>query len=189
MLTETYNHLKDHGYARGEEQVDRAKLADACRDLLLEQPVATAEDTEIQDKGLIVSELRFRLLGEAGSEDVERELDAILGPLTGPSGAVQAKLENGYVLCSAPVTRKLSNNGEGTITLKRAARFVTENADLIERYYWLPAQARIMQAVAGLNHRFELSIRRRPELAVRKPVLVGNVHMQFQLEMPAEDES
>jgi hypothetical protein len=186
MLPETVELLRSRGFLRGEDQVDRDALAVACLGLLTERPVQMKD--EIQERAQIVPDLRFKLFGDAG-EEVERELNAILGPLTGPKGHVQTKLENGYVLCSAPVSRKLSNNGEGTITLTRQGRFVTTSSDLIEEFFWQPAYERIMATVNGLNARFELGIRRQPQLAARKQPMVGKVHEQLAIEMPRNAQS
>jgi hypothetical protein len=184
MLPETLSHLKQHGFLRGEEQVDRAELAEACMAILTRQTVSTA--AEIQEKALIVPELRHQLFGQAQSEDVEAELDAILAPLTGPKGHVQDKLENGFVLCSAQVSRKLSNNGGAEITIKRNGRFVTSVAELIEEHYWKPGYERLIAGMKALNNRFELGIRRQPALASRRQPMVAQTHDQLAIEMPRQ---
>jgi hypothetical protein len=189
MLEATLQHLKEHGYVRGEEQVDRAGLAGACATRLLTDPVTTDNLDEVQEKALLATELRYQLLGAGANEEVEAELDDVIATLTGPRGQVQDRLENGYVLCSAQVVRKLSNNGEGVITLKRTGRFVTGNPDLIERFFWQPAHDRLLAAAKGLKGRIELSVRRQPELVARSTPALGRAQEQLVVELTAEAES
>jgi hypothetical protein len=184
MLAETLAHLKEHDFARGEEQADRDKIADACLELLLRQPVERQD--QIQERALIVSEIRYRVLGQAENEEVEHELDGIVAPLTGPTGLVQDKLDSGLVLCSATVTRRLSNNGEGDITLKRPGRFVTGVDDLVEEYYILPAQDRMLASARRFKGRFELSITRRPALASHYQGQIAKAYEQLAIELPRE---
>jgi hypothetical protein len=184
MLPQTITHLREHGYARGEERVDRAGLATACAALLLEQPVAAAG--EIQERALIVPEIRFRLLGAVDGEDVESELDLLVGQLTSSDGPVQHKLEDGVVLCSAQVTRKLSNNGETTVTLRRAGRFVTSSPDLVADYFVAPAVERLVRQGQTLKARLELGVRRVPELEGRELAIVTKAHEQLAIALPRE---
>lgn len=185
MLPETLSHLREHGYVRG-DQADRAKLAEGCRDLLIGKPVGSADEAEIQEKALIVAELRYTLLGEAENEDVERDLDLLITPLVGAGGIVQKSLENGYVLCAAQVTRKLSHNGDGMITIKRRGRFVSDNPDAIELYFWQPAMARLSSGMETVKGRLELGTRRQPALATRQQPAIAKMHEKMQLELPME---
>jgi hypothetical protein len=182
MLPETLTHLREHDFMRG-DQVDRVKLADRCRELLLAKPVRSAEQEEIQDKALIVPELRYTLLGEAADQEVERELDLLINPLVGANGIVQKGLENGYVLCAAQVSRKLGN-GDGTITIKRRGRFVSDNPDAIEEHFWTPALARLSSAMTMVADRLDLGVRRQPALTARKPAQIAKAHERIRLELP-----
>jgi hypothetical protein len=187
MLPETLAHLKEHNFLRGDHP-DRDGLADGCLGLLLERPVETADEDEIQAKALIVPELRYRLLGAGVNEDVERELEMLLGPLVSlkPEAKVQDKLENGFVLCAKSVTRKLGNNGEGTITINRKGRFVTSVPELIEQYFWLPQYERLTRDAEGLNKRLELGTRRQPALNARRQPMISQAHEKLQLELPLQ---
>jgi hypothetical protein len=184
MLPETVELLRSRGFLRGEETADRSKIAVACHALVFERPFEATEQ-EIQEKALLVPDFRFRLFGDVDGE-VEAELNGILGPLTGPKGPVQFLMENGYVLCSAPVERQLSNGDGGTITITRQGRFVTMNPDLIVRYFWQPAHERIITTVKGLNERFEIGIKRQPALAAQKPAMIGKTYDWLALEMPRQ---
>jgi hypothetical protein len=185
MLPETLSHLREHGLVRG-DQADRVVIAERCRDELLKKPVADDDQAEIQEKALIVPELRYTLLGEAEDEEVERELDLLVTPLVGGNGLVQKHLENGFVLCAAPVTRKLTHNGEGSITVKRRGRFVTENPDLIERYFWTPAAERLSAAMEAVKNRLELASQRQPLLMARQQPLILKMHERLALELPVK---
>ena len=106
MLPETIEVLREHGYLRG-DQTDTDKLAGSLRDLLTAKPVGSNNLEEIQEKAIIISELRYQIFGAAADEEVEQDLDSLLQRLLGGTGRVQDALENGYVLCAASVTRKL----------------------------------------------------------------------------------
>src|SRR5262245_34349826 len=184
MLPETLSHLQEHDFVRGDQQADRDKICQACLDLLVGQPVERHD--QIQELALIVPEIRYRVLGSASAE-VEHELDGLVAPATGPTGCVQEKLDSGLVLCTATVTRRLSNNyGGGEIMIKRPGRFVTASADLIDEYYLQPAQERLVQTAKRYRGRFELSIERRPELAARYQPQIAKAYDQLALELPRE---
>src|SRR5262245_38640484 len=183
MLPETMSHLREHGFARG-DQADRVALADRCRELLLQNPVDSADPEEIQDKAQIVAELRYTILGEPHNEEVEKELDLLITPLLGGNGLVQKSLENGYVLCAAQVTRRLDHNGHGSITIRRRGRFVSSNADAIEQHFWNPALSRMSAAIEMVKERIELGTRRQPELEQRRKPMVEKAHEKMQLELP-----
>lgn len=184
MLPETLEVLREHGFLRG-DQTDTDKLADSLCGLLTAKPVGSNNLEEIQEKAIIVSELRYQLFGAAADDDVEEDLDGLLQRLLGGTGRVQDALENGYVLCAASVTRKLSQNGgEETIPIKRRGRFVTDNAEVIEQYFLSPQSVRVRKAAAGLHHKLELSIRRQPQLTGRRREIVAATHEGVQLELP-----
>ena len=181
-LPKTVKVLREHGYLRAKGRPDRAKLADDCHRLVFEQVVEAGEE-EIVAKGLWVADFVHKLFGEV-EDVVAAELRAIVGPLAGPEGLVQEKMENGYLLCSAPVTRTLSDNGDSPTPVTRQAKFVTMNHDLIERYYELPAVERIVQAARTSQRRHALAVRRQPELEARRRPMVERAYERLELEMP-----
>lgn len=185
MLPETLNHLREHGLVLG-DQANRVEIANRCRDLVLQKPAA--DENEIQEKAMIVAEFRYTLLGDTDSEDSERELDLLITPLLGANGLVQKGLENGYVLCAAQVTRTLSHNGEGSVSIKRRGRFVTENPDLIEEYFWTPSAARLSAAMETVKKHLELGTRRQPALAERQQPLILKMHARLDVELPLQIE-
>lgn len=185
MLPETIEVLREHGYLRGDE-TDTDKLAGRLNELLVAKPVESSDSTEIQEKAVIVAELRYTIFGEATDDEVEQDLDTLLTRLLGGNGKVQDSLENGYVLCAASVTRKLSHNGDGTITIKRRGRFVSGNADVIEQYYLAPKLKRVSSAASSLRHGLELATRRQPELEARQQKMIEKAHESVQLELPVE---
>ena len=63
---------------------------------------------------------------------------------------------------------------------------MTANPDAIERYYWLPAHAQLLTAMSKVKGRFELGVRRQPELEARLPGLVAKAHEQLELELPKD---
>ena len=187
MLPETVDHLKSRDLLLG-DRINRDRLADDCVAVLVERPVDSSDMNEIDQKALIVAEVRHRVLGNGQSEEVERELDDIVTSLLGADGKVQGKLENGYVLCAAQVTRSLGHNG-ASISIRRRGRFVTSDADAIEEFYWNPAAARLASSMKAVAKRLEIGVKRQPALEARKPLLIGKAHQQIHLELPAGDQS
>jgi hypothetical protein len=187
MLPETLSHLRNRELILG-DRINRSEIADRCRAMLIEKPVESTDMNEIDDKAMIVPEIRHRVLGDAESEEVERELDAIITSLVGADGKVQEELENGYVLCAAQVTRRLDHNGHGSVTIRRRGRFVTSNADAIEEYYWNPAASRLTSSMKAVAKRLEIGARRQPQLQARRPLVIMRAHEQIRLELPAPEE-
>src|SRR5262245_20829275 len=122
MQDETRQYLDGLGFVDPAGDVTRGKIAEACATKLLEVANATTE-TDVQEMALLVSELRHQVLGSGPNDEVDHDLDGIVGQLTSPRGKTQMALTNGYMLCSAPVTRKLGNGDALTIT--RRGRFVS----------------------------------------------------------------
>jgi hypothetical protein len=184
MLPQTIDLLREHDFIRGEESVNRDALADALIELLVADPVG--EEAEIQPKALIIPEFRYRLFGSADVDDienVEEEIDSVLTPLLGGEGKVQQKLRGQLVLCSAPVTRRLSNDG-AAIVLKKTGRFVTADPDLMVQYYWGPAKRTLERQAAKLNYRIELSGKRQPLVAPRRAEIVTETYIQLRIQLP-----
>jgi hypothetical protein len=181
---DTFSHLKDRGYARGDAQVDRDKLADAILELLL-QRTRVQEPEQIQDKAMLVSEIRYEVLGAHSDGEVEHELDTIVAPLTGPNGLVQDKLDGETVLCSGWVMRRLTNGG-ADVTIKRVGRFIGESDEIVDRYFLAPAQHRLVQTAKRYKGRFELSIERRPAIATRYRPQIEQAYTLLELELPKD---
>lgn len=181
MLRETFTLLAARDFVRGEEQIDRQKMAGACLEVLLRREVN--EPNDVKSQAMLISELRHEIVGSA-SPEAELELDQLVSWLTSPTGPVQEQLDGGKVLCTAPVTRRLPNNGHGEVELRRKARFVTENDDLIEEHFLVPARSRLVSAARRLKASFDLSIERRPALAARYVPQIGQAYEQLQLELP-----
>jgi hypothetical protein len=186
MLAETVALLREHDFIRGEESVNRDALADALLEVLVADPVT--EEAQIETKAFIIPELRFRLFGQGESEEVDDEVDGIIRTLVGGEGKVQDRLPQDLVLCSETVTRRLSNDGAGTITLRKPGRFVTAEADLIVDHYWRPQKSAAERAVAKLNGRIELGMKRQPLTAPRRAEIVAATHEQIQLNLPLDDQ-
>jgi len=186
MLNETYDHLTARGFMRGEEKIDRAAIAQAIAKALLANPVLTSDLSEVQAKAMTAGEIRYQVLGQPADEEVEAELDALVTALTGvgTKGKVQNALENGFVLLSAPVTRRIVN-GDAESTMKRNGRFVTEDLDLIETLWLEKQMQRIEGGVQEEKRRQEMAVQRQPQLQARLQPLVQKLHTYVALELPA----
>jgi hypothetical protein len=160
----------------------RGKLLD---ELKARVPVVATVD-EVEAKAATVIGLRADILGTSGDEDIDRELNYLVGDLlsTAPAGRLQKALENGYVLCSTRVTRILEEGGE---PVSKSARFMSDNPDVIERYSWEPAVSRAVKATERATATVEMTTRRVPLLASRRPVLARKAQEQLALAMPLDE--
>jgi hypothetical protein len=175
---------------KGEERINRDRLGDHVVKLLLQQPVEAADEAEIARKAKTVAELRHALFnGTAYNEDVEKELDVLISQITAGDGKVQDKLDTEgdgkFVLCSKRVTRQvLGENGSPTMTLTRAGKFISLDPDVIDRFYYAEAMARLTGSVRKVRLRMDKAERRQPLMAARRPILTRNAHDVVQLELP-----
>lgn len=190
MLSETFRVLASGGYLKGDERIDRHKLAKACMELLLKQPVEQTDQAEIEQKALIVAEMRARLFSDNGyGEDVEKDLDGLLTQVVAGDGVVQELLGDQagdkHVLCSKRVTRQLVGvNGQATMTLKRSGKFVSRNPDVIEQYYYADALARFERSTDTVRKRIGRAEERQPLLVARRAALTQRTHEYLQLALP-----
>jgi hypothetical protein len=190
MLSGTYRLLEDAGYMKGEERINRDRLADDIINLLLKQPVEVADEAEIAAKALIVAEIRHDLFnGRLYNEEVEKDLDLLITQLVAGDGKVQMKLddtaEGKYVLCSKRVTRILTGtDGERTMTLTRSGKFLSHDVNVIERFYVAEAMGRLTTSMQKVRKRLELGGKRQPQLETRRQLFIGAAHDQMQLELP-----
>jgi hypothetical protein len=194
MLAATLRTLAEAGYMKGEERIDRRKLALDSATLLLENPIDQVDIDVIERQALIVGEIRASLFAENGySEDVEKDLDGLIAQLAAGDGKIQELLDeqigDKYVLCSKRVTRQMvDTEGRVTMTLKRSGKFVSRNPDVIEAFYWQEAMARYERSTQTVKKRIMLGVRRQPELVSHAPALVEHAHDFLQLELPRTTE-
>lgn len=176
---QTIEYLAERGYSRGDQKINRPALADACIARMLERVVETAEPREYVEKGLLASELRDLVLGVPDDEEVEIELDGLIAALTTPKGPVQKRLSDGMVLCSARIKRANGDSdGEGP---SRVARFLSENPDVIEAFFILPAHEATVKKAEDVSDRWDLAIARQPVLESRRRGLIDKTHERLQL--------
>lgn len=181
---QTIEYLTERGFSRGDAKINRPALADACIAKMLERIVGTPEPAEFQGKGLLASELRELVLGVPDEDDVEVELDGLIATLTSPMGLVQKRLSDGVMLCSARVKRQLpGDNGDEPTIVSRVARFLSDNDDVVEKFYILPAHERLVKTGEGVNDRWNLAVQRRPALASRRRNLIDKTQQRLQLAM------
>ena len=180
MLDTTYQYLADRGFARGEAKANTNAIADACIATLLERTVQTTGLDEITDRGLLAAELRDLVLGTPDDEEIEGDLDALITRLTAATGPVQNRLENGYVLCSARIQRMFGSNGD-TETVTRTARFLSDNPDVIESFWCTPQVDRAVKAAQGAKGRWDLAVKRHPEMDARRRAYLPKVNERLQL--------
>src|SRR5215831_284721 len=192
MLTATFEVLADAGYMKGEERIDRHKIAFDSMELLLAKPVNELDAEVIERQASTVQEVRAALFAENGySEEVEKDLDALVAQIIAGDGKVQQLLDSQsgdkYVLCSKRVTRQvIDSNGNVTMTIKRSGKFVSRDPDVINLHYWQEAFSRYERSTETLKKRIVLGRTRQPELVARAPALIKQAHDHLQLALPME---
>ena len=184
MLELTFQHLEEHGFVR-DNKVWRKGLVEQIRELLLRDPVTTTNPDEINTKARTTPEIRQVILGESGTDEVDRELNTMIGQFLTIStkGYVQKALANGYALCAAKVPRQLI---DGEPAKQKWARFVSETPDVVETYAQAVMLDKAVKLTAAAN---ELTVelgRRIPALAARRPTLYRGYHEQLAMALPVE---
>jgi hypothetical protein len=182
MLTETVQYLEGLGFARDGGRIDRGKLIERSTALLLERAVDEDSPGAIEQQAMTVAELRNALVGKGPSDEVNGDLNTLIGTLVGPHGKVQSALEDGHVLCAAPVTRTLTP-GEAA-TVKRSGRFVSSHPDVIERFFWRHQRDKLVRTATRMHESIELAIRRQPELRTRWQETLDTAYTQVEHELP-----
>lgn len=180
MLPETLQHLDDRGFVR-DERIWRVGILE-----LLREQIPTIEDIDAVDaQAALVLNLREQVLGSSDDEEIDKEMNYLVGDLlsVAPEGRMQKALENGYVLCSVRVARALV---EGEEPISKSARFISSNPDVVEKYSSMPAIDRAVKATARASKVVEMTGRRIPLLASRRPVLARKAQEQLALAMPLD---
>lgn len=184
MLDTTYQYLADRGYARGEAKANTGAIASACIAKMLERTVGTTELEEITDKALLPAELRDLVLGTPDDEEIEGDLDALITRVVAANGPIQTRLENGFVLCSARIQRIVgTRNGDDPETVTRTARFLSDTPDVIEKFWCAPQDERAVAAVKGSKSRWELAVKRHPEMEARRQDYLPKLEQRLRLEL------
>jgi hypothetical protein len=187
MQTGTFQYLADRGYARGEARANTDALASACIEKMLGRLVETTNAEEIQERGLLASELRELVLGTPDDEEIEADLDDLITRITTAEGKLQNKLENGFVLCSARVQRTIANgNGDEPTVVSRTARFLTDKPDVIEAFYIAPQHDITVKKAKGLKGRWERVVGRHPEMAQRRQAYLSRTQQRLELELEVQ---
>src|SRR5438034_1286470 len=89
LLDATFALFREHGFVRGDEQVDRKAAAKSAAVILQEKPVASTDFDEITNATLLVPELSTQMFGDIEDEDAETEVHGILRALIQSAGLVQ----------------------------------------------------------------------------------------------------
>lgn len=181
MLLDTYDVLHKHGL------VHKATLAQTIADTLEADPVFTF--AEVDEKAKFVDDLRTALLDDDYNDDVRVELNEMILELTRPKGLVHYAMRNGSVLCSASVTRKLTDTDNGAKYLvKRTARFVTSEPEVAMQYRVGPALMRLERNMASVSELAADAQMRIPALSTHMPRAIRRAHQTIQAELPMPKE-
>ena len=181
MKPDAMQYLEGRGYVR-DERIWRQGILEQLRPLI---PTVGHVD-EVDEAAALVLHLREQVLGSSNDEEIDKELNYLVGDLlsTAPEGRMQKALENGYVLCSVRVERVLV---EGADPVSKSARFISSDPDVVEKYSSAPAIDRAVKATARASNVIEMTGRRIPLLASRRPVLARKAQEQLALAMPLDE--
>ena len=176
MDTQTLEYLDGHGFVK-DDRVWRAGIIRQLADALRERPADSLEAADSQ--ALTIPEWRSHVLGDPASETVTQELDMLCGQLlaVGPKGPVQKALENGHVLCAPKVQRVIA---EGEAPRRKNGRVLSYDPDVIERHYQVPQMASAIKRAASAREAIDMTVRRVPALAERRPLLLNRSREQFE---------
>lgn len=178
MLQETREYLDDQGL------VFEGRLAYSRIMAAIKPHIPTIDViTDVERDCALVVDLRAQALGTSGDEDVDKDLNYLVGNLlsVADDGRVQKSLENGYVLCGLRTKRVVEDGGEPK---SMSARFISSDPDVVETYANIPAIARAVKTASRANGTLDMTGRRIPELATRRPALAQQAQQQLALALP-----
>jgi hypothetical protein len=189
VTLDTYDVLEPLGL------LNKAAFASAIAQLLMQNPVDDL--AEVHRKARFAQEIRVELCGAQYindvaqySDDVAAEIDDIIKEMTRPKGLCHFAMANGFMMCSASITRKVQSDSGIALIMKGTGRFVAHEATVVMQYRIAPAFARQESATSSLSELTADAQLRNPaitELVNRK---VRQLHQstQMQLPLPKDDE-
>jgi len=185
MQDATRDHLAARNMLR-DGRVDWDSLVEATRVLLLERLV-TSED-EIASKALAVMEIREQVLGTAGDDETNAQLNQLITSVVGigVKGRLQKALENGHVLCTTRVHKVLE---EGAAPTSTPVRFVSGDADLVDRFNTQPQVTSAVKRTEAAHAAIVQNTKRVLLLAPRKQLLLETAQTQLAMAMPLDGQS
>lgn len=164
------------------DQVMASKMAEFYRD----NEVNSLDDVE--EDALIADQVREELFGNNYPDYVAEELDNLIMMLSRPGGMVQEELGNHggtpMTLCSADVTRKLTDGSGTEYIIRKKARFATTNPDLAAAYYLGPQFNALDRSIERLANRTAEHTRRLPGLTQHTPAMITRTHQVLGHELP-----
>jgi hypothetical protein len=177
MLLDTFDVLEEF------ELVHKATMAQAIADMLEKDSVTSM--SEVGAKAKFIDEIRTELVDDSYSDDVRYELNEMIQEMTRPKGLVHYAMRNGRVLCSASVTRKLTDSDNGTSYLvKRTGRFVSDDPEVVMQYRIGPAFMRLERSMSSLSELAADAQMRIPALGTHLPKAIRRAHQTIRAELP-----
>jgi hypothetical protein len=167
-------------------KVNWKDLVEATRVLLLERLVT--DEAEIPEKALSIKEIREQILGDAGDDETNAQLNQLVTAVTGigVKGRLQKALENGYVLCTTRI-HKVIKQGESPTSVP--VRFISGDADLVDRFNTQPQVTTAVKRTEAAHAAIVQNTKRVVLLAPRKPLLLQRAQEQLAMAMPLDSQS
>jgi len=167
-------------------RVDWASLVEATRILLLNRRVDNEE--EIASKALAIKEIREQVLGSAGDDETNAQLNQLVTSVVGigTKGKLQKALENGYVLCTTRIHKVLA---EGEAPTSVPVRFISGDADLVDRFNTQPQVTAAVHRTEAAHAAIMQNTKRVALLAPRKQLLLQKAQEQLAFAMPLDSQS
>jgi hypothetical protein len=184
LSVETLNILGEHDCLRTDQTVDRKRITALLIDQLTEHHIAQS----MEDVGQVEIDPGQLTQAIFGADPVD--LVDLVKPLlsTGPDGAVQAGLENGYMLCSGRMSVDAVVAGQPK-RVSFASRFLSADEAVIQAYLYDPRLRRAESAGENNRRLGLLVIQRQPALAARTSTWKNNLQQAFQLALTPGSES
>jgi hypothetical protein len=185
MQDATRDHLARMNMLR-DGRVNWNSLVEAVRVLLVGRIVSTED--EIIGNALSVKEMRETVLGDAGDDETNAQLNQLVTSIVGigKKGRLQKALENGYVLCTTRVHKVIA---EGEAPTSVPVRFVSGDADLVDRFNTQPQVTSAVKRTEAAHAAIIQNTKRVALLAPKKTLLLETAQQQLAIAMPLDGQS
>jgi hypothetical protein len=182
MQPATRDHLAQQNMLGTDGRINWTDLVTATKELLGDGRVVATE-TEILDKAMSVNEIRTHVLGDAGDDETNAQLNQLVTAVVGigTKSRLQKALENGYVLCSTRVQKVVI---EGEAPKSVPVRFISGDADLVDQFNTQPQITSAVNRTKSAHAAIEQNTKRVALLAPKKPLLLQTAQARLAEAMP-----
>ncbi len=172
------------GFLHPSGRIRRGDIADKLAERLREHHVVqSTDDVHMRERAATLQELTVAIFG-ADNEELRYLVSQLTAP--GHDGAVQRKLNNGYVLCAARVPRVVGDVDGQPIMSKFVCRFVADSPEVLKTYLLDPVLERTDRYVSNITALVRMAVERVPALqpAAQQWAAELGGHVQAKLTAP-----